>query len=310
MQPSCAERVTIVVLTYNRRAELARSLEHLLALPERPSIVVVDNGGTDDTAAFMSARHPHIPLVRTGANLGAAGRNHGVRQVRTPYVAFSDDDTWWAPGALSLAADLFDRHPRIAVLNAGIVVGPEERPDPACMAMEASPLETVPGVGPLLTGFMAGANVMRTQAFRKAGGYWPPLFIGGEEALLAMDILDAGGHIVYAPALRVHHWPSTVRDNPLRKRMIARNAIWTACLRLPWPVALQHSLRTLRALPDVNLRRGILNETLLNLGTLLPARRVLRRETRALLDEVWRHEQAGSHNEAAGRADPRQGGPS
>lgn len=290
---ACIGRITVVMLTHNRRMELARSLGRLLALPEQPDIIVVDNGCTDDTRAFMRTQHPDIPLVSTEANLGAAGRNHGVAGVRTPYVAFSDDDTWWAPGSLPLAATLLDRHPRVAVLNARILVGPDVRLDPACTAMEYSPLPALPGVGRLLTGFMAGANVMRTQAFREAGGYWPPLFIGGEEALLAMDMLDAGWQIAYAPALRVHHWPSTLRDNPLRRRMIARNAIWTACLRLPWPLAWQRSRQTLQAVPEAALRWQVLADTLRNLGTLLPARRPLRHETCRLLETVWRQEATG-----------------
>jgi hypothetical protein len=34
------------------------------------------------------------------------GRTLGVRAATTPYVAFSDDDSWWEPGALQSAADL------------------------------------------------------------------------------------------------------------------------------------------------------------------------------------------------------------
>lgn len=290
MQPPRDERVTIVVLTHNRRAELCRSLTRLQALPEKHAIIVVDNGSTDDTVAYVSQDFPDVTLVETGANLGAAGRNHGVKQVRTPYVAFSDDDTWWARGSLPLAADMLDSHPQIAILNANILVGVDERPDPACSAMQSSPLDDIPGVGPALIGFMAGACVMRTRAFLEAGGYWEPLFIGGEESLLAMDILDRGGQIAYAPALRVHHWPSSQRDSPLRKRMIARNAIWTACLRLPWALAMARTRRAMAGLPDRHERTAVVTKTLREFRMLLSARRELRPETCRLLTQVWDQE--------------------
>lgn len=280
--------ITLVILTHNRRGELARSLERLCSLPERPAIVVVDNGCTDDTAAFVRTWYPEIILVSCGSNLGAAGRNLGVEQVHTPLVAFSDDDTWWAPGSLAKASRIFADHPKIAVLNARIFVGPEERLDPACAQMQESPLETVPGVGPLLTGFMAGANVMRTAVFREAGGYWAPFFIGGEEALLAIDILDAGWQIAYAPGLCVHHWPSSERDSRLRRHLLARNAVWTTCLRLPWPLAMQRSRITLRnSLPLARARARVLAETARNMKSLLQARRLISPETCRLLQKVW-----------------------
>ena len=290
MSADCNDRITVVVLTHNRSAELCRSLERLLVLPEQPSIIVVDNGSTDCTVDNVTAGLPRVRLVRSESNLGAAGRNLGVECVRTPYVAFSDDDTWWAPGALCNAVELLDRHPRIAVLNARIVVGPEARADPACDAMEESPLGHLANVGPMLTGFMAGAVVMRADAYRQAGGYWHALFIGGEEALLAMDILDAGGQIVYAPTLQVHHWPSQSRDSMLRRRLTARNAIWTAWLRLPWRLAWQRTARTLKALPDSALRWRVLGESLSGAGLILRRRRVLHRDTCELLERVWRSE--------------------
>jgi len=283
-------RVTIVVLTYNRRQELQRSLAELTALPDRPAVIVVDNGSTDDTAHCVRHDFPQVELVQAPSNLGAAGRNLGVQQVRTPYVAFSDDDTWWAPGALDASADLFDRHPRIAVLNARIAVGPECREDPACGAMAASPLERIPGVGPTLTGFMAGACVMRTSAYLEAGGYWKAFFIGGEESLLAMDILDAGRQIAYAPVLQVHHWPSQARDSTLRRRLLVRNAIWTAWLRLPMSLAWRRTLTCLGQVPDGRLRRRAMADILPGLPSVFAQRRVLKPETCALLEQLWRHE--------------------
>ncbi len=174
-------RVSVVMITWNRRAEVLHSLGHLTALPERPRIVVVDNGSEDGTATAVAERFPGVEVVQAGRNLGAAARTLGVRHVQSPYVAFCDDDTWWEPGSLRRAADLFDRHPRLAVLTARVLVGPANEEDPVCRELEKSPLPTEAGMpGRPLLGFLAGASVVRRAAFLEAGGFEPRFFIGGE----------------------------------------------------------------------------------------------------------------------------------
>src|SRR5919204_1901414 len=121
----------VVVATRNRAGELLGALTRLRALPERPPVVVVDNGSTDGTAARVRAHHPWVELVELPRNLGAAARTVGARRTRAPYVAFSDDDSWWAPGALAAAAALLARHPRPALVAARGLVGPEPRAGPA-----------------------------------------------------------------------------------------------------------------------------------------------------------------------------------
>ncbi|MYR59303.1 glycosyltransferase, partial [Streptomyces sp. SID625] len=86
-------RTTVVVITHNRRDELLRTLDRLAELPERPAVIVTDNGSTDGTSAAVARHHPRVLLLRPGRNLGAVGRNLAVRRVRTPYVAFCDDDS-------------------------------------------------------------------------------------------------------------------------------------------------------------------------------------------------------------------------
>ena len=121
---SSGSDVTIVMITHNRLAEVLRSLEHLSRLPERPEILVVDNGSGDGTAAAVGRQFPRVKLLALAENLGAAGRTVGVAHASTPYVAFCDDDTWWETGSLGRATHLFDVHPQAAVLTGTNPGGP------------------------------------------------------------------------------------------------------------------------------------------------------------------------------------------
>ncbi|MEK7944931.1 glycosyltransferase [Pigmentiphaga sp. YJ18] len=245
---SAEPRITVVVLTHDRRDEVLRTVGGLSALPDRIRLCVVDNGSCDGTVDALRAAFPDLHVIETGDNLGAAGRNLGVRWTRTPYVAFCDDDTCWQPHSLDLAADILDRHPDVAVLCAQVQVGTEGRPDPACERMARSPLPSRGLPGKALLGFLAGAAVMRACAFVEAGGYHPAFFIGAEEALMALDFAAAGWRMVYCPRIVTRHHPSPRRDTPLRRRLLARNEIWTAWLRLPVAEAGRETLRILREL--------------------------------------------------------------
>jgi glycosyltransferase involved in cell wall biosynthesis len=90
-------RTAVVMITHNRRDEVLRSLGRLTELPERPRVVVVDNGSADGTAAAVAGRFPGVEVLAAGGNLGAAARNLGLRHVAEPYVALCDDDTWSHP---------------------------------------------------------------------------------------------------------------------------------------------------------------------------------------------------------------------
>ncbi|MGA5580161.1 glycosyltransferase family 2 protein [Streptomyces thermodiastaticus] len=243
-------RTTVVVITHNRRPELLRTLDRLAELPEQPEVFVTDNASTDGTSTAVALRHPQVRLVRPGRNLGAVGRNLAVRRVRSPYVAFCDDDSWWAPGSLSAAADLLDRHPALGAVTARIVVEPDGTEDPIVEELRTSP---VPGPswlpGPALGSFLAAATVLRTEAFRRAGGFQPRLWLGGEEELLAADLAADGWWLAYAEELTVHHCPSVVRDSTRRRRDGIRNTLWFTWLRRPVRPALRRTLHLARTVP-------------------------------------------------------------
>src|SRR5690242_11404725 len=186
------DRLTVVIITRDRRSSLLRTLGRLAELPERPAVLVIDNGSADGTVAAVRAAHPAVRVIPLERNLGAVARNIGVRLAGTPYVAFSDDDSWWEPGALARAAEVFDAHPRLGLIAARTLVGPDRVPDPVNAAMAGSPLPAEPGLpGPSVLGFLACAAVVRRQAFLDAGGFNSLLFFIGEERLLAYDLAAA-----------------------------------------------------------------------------------------------------------------------
>jgi GT2 family glycosyltransferase len=238
-------RVGIVVLTHNRPDELARTVARLLALPEQPRVVVVENGAAK---AGQAVRFPGVEVLRLPRNLGAAGRNFGVACLDTPYVAFCDDDTWWAPGALRHAADVLDAEPRLGLVTGKVLVGPHEQIDPTCVAMARSPLRSPTDLpGRAVLGFLCAATMVRRRVFLRVGGFEPRLFLGGEEALLAIDLATAGYALAYVDEIVVHHHPSPRRETGRRRRLLIRNTLWCAWLRRPAATALRLTLAVARA---------------------------------------------------------------
>jgi GT2 family glycosyltransferase len=251
-------RVAVVMITWNRRPEVLRSLQHLTRLPERPRLVLVDNGSTDGTAAAVRERFPQVEVLDARRNIGAAARTLGVRHVDTPYVALCDDDTWWEPGSLRHSADLFDKHPRLAIVTGRVLVGEENEEDPACRDLADSRLPAEADMpGPPLLGFLGGASVIRQSAFLQVGGFEPRFFIGGEEELLATDLAARGWWLCYVAELTVHHHPSACREAGRRRWHIVRNALWSAWLRRPLTSAVRKTLWMARAAPwDGTTLRG------------------------------------------------------
>lgn len=238
-----------------RCASTCATLERLIALPEAPSVTVVDNASTDGTADAAAA-FAHVSVIRLPENLGAAGRNCGVARARSPYVAFSDDDSWWEPGALSAAVDIFDANDRLGVAAARVLVGQEGRLDPVCAAMDSGGSRA----GASVLGFVACGSIVRRDAFLDVGGFRLGYGVGGEEELLAIDMAVAGWEARYCPALVAHHHPASrvAASRDERRRLQARNALWTAWLRRRPAGAFRRTVALARtAARDRAVRRGL-----------------------------------------------------
>ncbi len=268
-------RVSVVMMTRNRREQALRSLTQLAALPEEPPIILVDNGSDDGTADAVRDTFSAVTVLSPGRNLGAAARTLGVRAATTAYVAFSDDDSWWAPGALTRAAEHFDAAPRLGLLAGRLLVGPEEEVDPVCAEMAASPLPVHSDLpGPSVLGFLACGSVLRRRAYLQVGGFHPVIFFCGEEAVLAQDLAAAGWGLSYVEDVIAHHHPQPGPERGDRRRLQAGNAVLAAWLRRPFPVALSQTVSALAQGAD----RAAVGDLARRLPATLKARQPLPRE--------------------------------
>lgn len=102
-RPCCS----VIVVTWNRRAELETALESVYAqtIADRLEVIVVDNASTDETVPWLTRDYGRPPrLLRYAVNQGAShGRNAGIRAARAPRICFLDSD------AELLARDAIER---------------------------------------------------------------------------------------------------------------------------------------------------------------------------------------------------------
>lgn len=285
MSPVEDPRVSVVVMSRDRRPELLQSLPRHAA-----HVVLVDNASSDGTADAVREALPAVDVVRLPRNVGAHARTVGVGRTATPYVAFADDDSWWAPGALRRAVDWLESRPDVAVVQARVLVGRDDVPDPFCDVLAASPLPRPAGVDrPVVLGFVACAAVVRREQFLAAGGFDDIVRFPGEEERLSLDLAARGQSIAYLDDVLVHHHPSPVRSDPEgRRAAVVRSAVLTAVLRLPLRVVRRRAIEAWRG--GSAGRRG-LRSTLPDLTRAVRARRVVPAHVLALLEQLDRPEQ-------------------
>lgn len=115
---ACAStpRVSVVVPTFNRLPLLREAIETV----ERQSwrgfeLIVVDNGSTDGTAAWLRSRADlHcIQHARPGA---AGARNAGIRAASGELICFLDSDDLWEPEKLARQIAYLDAHPEYGLI--------------------------------------------------------------------------------------------------------------------------------------------------------------------------------------------------
>lgn len=94
---------TVIIPNLNGMKYLKACLESLYACEEQPfPVIVVDNGSTDGSAAWIREHFPQTELICFAENRGFCGAvNAGILASKTPYVILLNNDTTVAPKFVS-----------------------------------------------------------------------------------------------------------------------------------------------------------------------------------------------------------------
>ena len=208
-----APRLSLVICTRNRSAQLVRCLEVIrnLHLDSAWEIVLVDNGSTDDTADVIEAQKNSMPapvksIQEMVPGLGRA-RNAGIRAASGEIIVFTDDDCYPNEDWL-LQIDKAFQDPGLGFVTGKVVLhDPDDYPISVNLLEEARDVPAGAYVSPYI---LMGANLaFRRTALEKIGGFDSNMGAGTrypvEDVDAAARVVMAGWSGAYRPDIVVRH---------------------------------------------------------------------------------------------------------
>lgn len=106
------QEVSVVIPNFNGMAYLDGVLSSLERQTIRNfEVILVDNGSTDGSCAFVSAEYPWVHMIQLPENYGfSRAVNEGIRAARSPYVLLLNNDTEAEPDFLEEMVAALRRH--------------------------------------------------------------------------------------------------------------------------------------------------------------------------------------------------------
>jgi len=234
--------VSVVLLCWNRRAEVAEVLSHLRRLDYAPyEVIVVDNASDDGMAEMVARDFPEVRLLRMPDNLGIAGYNAGFAAAQGEYLVVLDDDSFPAVDAVGRMVEAFESDEALGVV-AFDVRNAATHGKPSASATQASTREP-----PRYQMSFNGAGFgIRRELFQRIGWYPGEFFLYWNEQDTAFRVLAAGYRIETFPGIVAYHkFSPRNRASERAPFYYTRNAFWMVWKNYPLDLALITSWRLL-----------------------------------------------------------------
>jgi GT2 family glycosyltransferase len=213
--------LSIVILSYNRREALRRTLTELgsQGLFDNAQIIVADNASTDGSAEMVREQFPGVRWLASPQNSGVQTFNAGAALGTGEFLLLLDDDSW--PDARALPAALELMKDRAGIGGVALLPKhPQTHVEEWSWAGEG-------GRGRFVR--MGCGNLLRMDAWRGVGGYESGFFLYRNDTDLALKLLAAGYDVWFDPSWIVwHDSPAAARKSERWLRLATRNWGWLA----------------------------------------------------------------------------------
>lgn len=238
--------VEVIIVSYNSGNVLPRCLDALRGQTAQHSIQIIDNASQDGSILDIHRRYPDVNILPLRRNTGfARAVNIAAGRSSADVIVTLNPDTVPAPSFIEEIIRPFDTGPKIASVAGTLLF--ESRPEiiaSAGIAMHANGVAIDDRLGdrfdptlPVVPVFGAsgGAAAFRRNLFLETGGFAEPFFMYLEDVDLAWRLRLQGYESVWNPAATVlHNYSASAGEgSDFKRRLLARNRIWTLVRSLP-----------------------------------------------------------------------------
>ena len=180
-------------------------------------VILVDNGSTDGSQAYVREHFPEVRLIELGRNRGFTGAgNAGYAASRGEFVCLLNNDTEADAGWLAAVVDVFERHPRAGIVASKLLLF--DRRDHFHTAGDYYRVDGIPGnrgvwqrdrgqydrEEPVFSA-CGGAAAYRRRMLEEIGFLDDAFFFSCEDIDLAWRAQLAGWEVRYTPKAVVYH---------------------------------------------------------------------------------------------------------
>jgi glycosyltransferase involved in cell wall biosynthesis len=193
MSTTASPTVAVVIPVHNGARYLAAAIDSVLGQRDGPavSVIVVDDGSTDDSAALAASYGPPVRLIRQNRAGASAARNRGISAGDAELLAFLDADDLWPADSLARRHAAIVAEPRLDAVFGMVEQFICER----IAADLQARLHCPPGRQP---GYLIGAMLAKASVFQRFGWLDPSLavadfiawFAAARERGLAARMID------------------------------------------------------------------------------------------------------------------------
>ncbi len=271
--------LAVIVVNWNGREVLADCFASLNdALYPQLRLIMVDNGSTDDSVAWMRVHYPAVEIVETGENLRwAGGNNVGLRLLREEsfrgHILLLNNDTIVPQGSLSRLVRALEEDPAAWVATPRICYAA----DPARAWYDGGLVGSWSGwvrhdgirqltgkldPGQRYTDYATGcAMLLGPGVLEKVGELDEDFFFYGEDTDYSLRVTALGGRLLHVPlSLVLHKVSASLKgDSPRKAWLRTRSHIHLLRKHWParaWPVLLVTQLAFLSGHTVWNLWHG------------------------------------------------------